>query len=180
MNKDLHPEKNWLAFFSSRNPGLAYFPLISKLLFALSGSWSEIRVLKQRLSLFPTPTCSFLCNSPGTKLLYLSSGDTQFLIFQMFQMSKKSKLSSATSAGYTLYLLLLKSKLGNRKLWKELKLVDICVLSVTMLLEESSRKQVSLNSSKSSASFCNIFCSKISQLLSPLPPSCLPSSKASF
>ena len=106
-------------------PGLAYLPLISKLLFALSGSWSEIRVLKQRLSLFPTPTCSFLCNSPGTKLLYLSSGDPQFLILQMFQMSKKSKLSSATSAGYTLYKLLLKSKLAKRKLWKELPLLDI-------------------------------------------------------
>ena len=116
---------NWLAFFSSKIPSLAYFPLISKLLFALSGSWSEIRVLKQRLSLFPTPTCSFLCNSPGTKLLYLSSGDPQFLILQMFQMSKKSKLSSATSAGYTFYKLLLKSKLGKRKLWKELPLLDI-------------------------------------------------------
>ena len=117
LNKDLHPEKrtDW-PFFLLEIPGLAYFPLISKLLFALSGSWSEIRVLKQRLSLFPTPTCSFLCNSPGTKLLYLSSGDPQFLILQMFQMSKKSKLSSATSAGYTLYKLLLKSKLGKRKL----------------------------------------------------------------
>ena len=75
--------------------------------------------------MFPTPTCSFLCNSPGTRLLYLSSGDPQFLILQMFQMSKKSKLSSATSAGYTLYKLLLKSKLGKRKLWKELQFVDI-------------------------------------------------------
>ena len=106
LKKDLHPEKkNWLAFFFLLDfPGLAYFPLILKLLFALSGSWSEIRVLKQRLSLFPTPTCSFLCNSPGTKLLYLSSGDPQFLILQMFQMSKKSKLSRATSAGYTLQI----------------------------------------------------------------------------
>ena len=116
------------------------------------------------------PTCSCLCNSPGTKLLYLSSGDPQFLILQMFQMSKKSKLSSATSAGYTLYKLLLKSKLGKIKLSKNYNYLIFCVLSVTLLLEESSRKQVSLNSSKSSASFCNIFLRQNFPITFPSPP----------
>ena len=39
-----------------------------------------------------------------------------------------------------------------------------------MLLEESSRKQVSLNSSKSSASFCNIFLQQNFPITFPSPP----------
>ena len=93
------------------------------------------------------------------------------------QMSKKSKLSSATTEGCSLNKLILSSKLRNLTLRNIWYFVSVC--STSLLLQESYRKQVSVNSSKSEPVFAAFFRSKFFQLPLPLAP-LLPSQKHHF
>ena len=98
-------------------------------------------------------------------------------MIQMFQMSKKSKLSSATTEGCSLNKLIRSSKLRNLTLRNIWYFVSVC--STSLLLQESYRKQVSVNSSKSEPVFAAFFRSKFFQLPLPLAP-LLPSQKHHF
>ena len=98
-------------------------------------------------------------------------------MLKMFQMSKKSKLSSATTEGCSLNKLILSSKLRNLTLRNIWYFVSVC--STSLLLQESYRKQVSVNSSKSEPVFAAFFRSKFFQLPLPLAP-LFPSQKHHF